>query len=179
MASLETPSLADHEKIRYKYVNLAWQLWRTQYEQRFFVWHPIPEEHLRIEVVMFWRGEIQTIHGWNNIVGQIVDAVVSPIRAAIQWFWENVIRPGIEILLAGVKFVADRILGVVNAVLAKFGEVQTWIQSGIKWVWEQAHGFFSAIAEVLKQIGVWIINAIKTYVVDPFLEGLGVIFEGI
>jgi len=128
---------------------------------------------------MFWQGQISHIHGWNNVVGQVVNAVVAPIKAAIQWFWENVIRPGIEILLAGVKWVINGILSVVNAIQAGVSALGSAVSEGLSWIWKQLQGFFSAIAEVLKQIGTWIINAIKTHVVDPILNLLKPVFDGL
>jgi len=66
------PTLADHREVRQKYVTLAWELYREQSQAGFFVRHPLPEEHLRIEVVRFWRGEISHLSGWTDPVGQAV-----------------------------------------------------------------------------------------------------------
>jgi len=199
--SPEVPTLQDHEETRRRYVALSWELLRSQIEQRFFVWHPIPEEHLRIEVVMFWRGEISRIHGWNNVVGQVVDAVVAPIKSFFVWCWENLIRPGIDVLLRtlrgalelainALKPVINGILGVINwikqsimGIVTQIAQGLTWlagkVTEGVGWIWNQVQGFFSALGEVLKQIGTWIINAIKTYVVDPILGLLRPVFDAL
>jgi len=200
-ASPEAPTLAEHADIRRKYVALAWQLWRSQYEQKFFVWHPIPEEHLRIEVVMFWRGEISQLSGWDNIVGQVANAVVAPIKNFMVWVWDNLIRPGVEFIVSGLRGVVDWWFGVVKGILDGINGFLSTLWQGIQgvgsaisgglswlageltkatgWIWEQLQGFFSALGEVLKQIGVWIVNAIKTYVVDPILGLLQPVFEGL
>jgi len=178
-ASLSQPTIQEHQETRRKYVALAWELWASQQRQGFFVWHPIPEEHLRIEVTLFWQGQISHLAGWNDIVGQLVNAVVAPIKAAIEWFWENVIRPGIEFIISGVKWVVDGILAVVNTISSAVAALPEIFKGALGWLWEQFQGFFSAIGEVLKQIGVWIINAIKTYVVDPLMELLKPVFDGL
>ena len=242
--SAEAPTVEDHQAIQKKYVSLAWDLWRSQHEVGFYVWHPIPEEHLRIEVRAFWRGQIEHIHGWSNIIGQIVDTVVAPIKSFFVWVWNNLIRPGVDFiirglrgalewLINGVRWVVDGISGMlgyiwntlVNIAQATFNVVSSiagqvaqglaglgnvissglgwllgqiaqriagvvsWISQGlsqvagtlsgaVSWIWKSMQGLFSAVAEVLKKIGVWIINAIKTYVVDPLLGLLKPVFEG-
>jgi len=178
-ASPSQATIQEHQETRRKYVQLAWELWASQQRQGFFVWHPIPEEHLRIEVTLFWQGQISHLAGWNDIVGQLVNAVVSPIKGAIEWFWENVIRPGIEFIISGVKWVVDGILAVVNTIGSAVAALPEIFKGALGWLWEQFQGFFSAIGEVLKQIGTWVLNAIKTYVVDPILGLLQPIFEGL
>jgi len=150
---------------------------------------------------MFWQGQISHLAGWNNIVGQVVNAIVSPIKAALSWLWENVIRPGVELivglvkgalewLINGVRWVVDGIAAVINQVWQGIQGLGSAIASGLQglagklaegvsWIWKQLEGFFSAIGEVLKQIGTWIINAIKTYVIDPILGLLRPVFEAL
>jgi len=172
---------------------------------------------------MFWRGEISHLAGWNNVVGQVVDAVVGPIKSFFIWVWDNLIRPGIQAIIdllkgaldlaiGAVKWVVDgisstvtgiaswlaevgnaiyqvvrsvvaQISSAVSGILSKIGEGVNWLAGELTkaagWIWQQMQGFFSAIGEVLKQIGVWIINAIKTYVVDPLMELLKPVFDGL
>jgi len=201
LPSLEAPTVQEHAEIRRKYVVLAWDLWRQQREVNFYVWHPLPEEHLRIEVALFWRGEIAHVHGFTDILGQIGKAIGDIFRGIFDWFWLNVIRPGIDALLSVVRWVLDGINSVVNGIAQTVGSVWNAVVQGVAgivtrigegvgwlageltkavgWIWDQFKGFFSAIADVLKQIGTWIINAIRTLVVDPILAGLGAIFDTI
>lgn len=221
--SPEAPTVQDHEKTRAKYIKLAWELWQSQYDVKFYVWHPIPERHLEIEVKLFWRGEIAHVHGWTDIVGQITKPITDAFNAILSWFWENVIRPGVEAItgalrgalewiINGVRWVVDGISGavagisswiqsvgnsimvVVNSILSQLAQgiagLGSAISSGLgwlageltkatSWIWEQLQGFFSALGEVLKQVGTWIVTGIKTFVVDPLIDLLQPVFDAI
>ena len=219
--SLEPPTAEDHEATRKKYVTLSWDLWRGQYETGFYVWHPIPEKHLEIELALFWRGEIAHIHGWSDIVGQITKPITDAVSGLLTWLWKELIQPGVKFLLgvlrgamdiafnvvkgilngitsavAGVTSwlasVGNTILNVVNSVLAQLAQgiagLGNAISSGLGWlageltkatgwIWDQMSGLFSAIGEVLKNIGMWIVTAIKTHVVDPLIGLLKPVFD--
>jgi len=199
LPSPEATTIQEHEQVRRKYTSLAWQLWQQQYEAKFFVWHPLPEEHLRIEVVMFWQGQISQVHGWTDILGQILKPIRDAVNSIFSWFWTYVIRPGVEALLYVVNLIVNGIKGVVDSIAQTLSSVWKAVSSGVssilsgvgsvlgyiwvqlqsatRWIWQQLEGFFSALGEVLKQIGVWIINAIKTYVVDPILGFLKAAFD--
>jgi hypothetical protein len=155
----DPPTLEEHLEARRKYVSLAWQLWSSQQKTGFYVWHPIPEEHLRIEVQLFWRGQISEIHGWSDILGQIVSPVVNAVNAALSWFWESIVKPGLDLALAGLGWIADQSYRLIRPALDA--------------LWKWLEGVFSQISEVLKQIGMWIVNGLKTYIVDPFLSLIG------
>jgi hypothetical protein len=159
------PTFQEHEEVRRKYVSLAWQLWQSQQKVQFYVWHPIPEEHLRIEVAMFWRGEIQQIHGWTDILGQIVSPITNAINGALSWLWSSVIKPGLDLALAGLGWIASQAYALIKPALDA--------------LWKWLEGVFSTIAETLKQIGMWIVNGLKTYVVDPLISLLRPVFEGL
>jgi hypothetical protein len=159
------PTIQEHEEVRRKYVSLAWQLWQSQQKVQFYVWHPIPEEHLKIEVQLFWRGQIQHIHGWTDIIGQITAPIVDAIKGVFTWFWDNVVAPGINLALAGLGWIADQAYSLIKPALDA--------------LWDWLKGVFSTIAETLKQIGMWIVNGIKTYVVDPFIALIKPVFDAI
>jgi hypothetical protein len=159
------PTVQEHEEVRRKYVSLAWQLWQSQQKVQFYVWHPIPEEHLRIEVELFWRGQIQHIHGWTDIIGQIVDAIVTPVKNALSWFWDNIIYPGFNALLSGLGWIADQAYSLIKPALDA--------------LWKWLEGVFSTLGEVVKQIGMWLVNGLKTYVVDPFIALVKPVFDAI
>ena len=223
MPSPETATLEEHKQIHSKYVSLTWQLWREQYKVQFFVWHPIPEEHLRIEVVKFWRGETSQVSGWTDILGQILSPIKDAISSGVHWIWDHIIYPVISTLVAGLDWLIRGVMdaqawtfNVLNSIASLISNNTNWIinqvtsgvywivelvssgftwvtsqlssgftwvishiQSGVGWIWNQMLGYFSTIADVLKQIGVWIINAIKTYVLDPLLAALTPIYEGL
>jgi len=199
--SPEQPTLRDHQAARAKYTSLSWQLWREQYQAHFFVRHPLPEEHLAIEVRLFWQGQISHLSGWTDPIGQIASWIQDRIRDLLGWLWSNLIEPGLKALsgalswiLSGIRSVVDSISGALAGVWASISAGVNALGSAISgglawlggeltkataWIWQQLQGFFSAIGEVLKQIGTWIINAIKTYVIDPILNLLKPIFEAL
>lgn len=243
--SLEAPTLEDHIRVRDRYARISWEIWASQQRVDFYIWDPRPEVHLATEVKLFWRGEIDHIHGWSDIVGQIVQPIKDAFNAILSWFWKNVIKPGIEIITGALEWVLKAAIGVVegivNSISSAVGSVWNWlksvgaaistvvqgiasalaagiaglsnaisgaistiisnissvvglvsaaIQAGLSWVgeqlteatswiWDQLSGLFSALGDVLKQIGQWIVNGIKTYVVDPILGFLKPVFEGL
>ena len=176
--SAEAPTLAEHQETRRRYVALSWQLYVEQRRVNFIVQHPIPEERLRIEVRAFWRGQLRQLTGWTDPLGQVKDWIVDRIKELLSWLWKNLIRPGVELLLAGVKWVLDGVKGVVDTVAKGVGALAGELTKAVGWVWDQMSGLFSALGEVLKKIGLWIINAIKTYVIDPLTALLTPVFEG-
>ena len=152
-------------------------------------------------MVMFWRGEIQRLSGWTDPVGQALNAILEPIKGVVTWVWDHLIRPGVELIISGVKFVLSGISGVVQgiastlqtvwaSILAGLNALGSTVSSGLgwlggeltkatSWIWKQMEGFFSSLGGVLKQIGTWIVTAIRTHVVDPILALLKPVFEGL
>ena len=151
-------TVQEHQEIRRKYTQLAWQLWRSQYQAGFIVKHPIPEEHLRIEIRAFLEGRISEIHGFADPLGQAKDAIIAAIKPAVQWVWDFVIKPAVEWGLEATGWLGSKI--------------QALVKPGLNWLWSQIQGFFSTVADVLKEIGSWIITGIKKYVIDPFVEAV-------
>jgi len=102
-------TVQEHQEIRRKYTQLAWQLWRSQYQAGFIVKHPIPEEHLRIEIRAFLEGRISEIHGFADPLGQAKDAIIAAIKPAVQWVWDFVIKPAVEWGLEATGWLGSKI----------------------------------------------------------------------
>jgi len=75
------------------------KLWYEQYKQNFFIKDIRSDVYLKNEIIAFLEGRIDEFHGWSDIIGQITDAVVKPIRDFISSFWSSVMKPGIQALL--------------------------------------------------------------------------------
>lgn len=182
MLSPEALTARDHETIRQKYVTLAWDLWREQSEAGFFVWHPLPEEHLRIEVVMFWSGQISRIHGWNTIIKQMTDAILTPMKNFMMWIWDNVFRPWIdaalgilrralEAIMNGVKFVVDGIMAGLNA-------LKSWLQGIMAEYMKLANSIWGAVTQGLAGLWSSVSGALST-IGGTISAGLGSLWTSI
>lgn len=177
-----------------------WQIFRTQFEGDFKVYHPIPEDHLRIEIAEYWEGRRDIIHGWSDIPGQVVDAILAPIRwmidnvmnaiwgaarwitdqvsSAFTWTWENLIRPGMDLLLTPIRWVIDGVKALANGI---WGTVQDiWnVMAGItSTIWNAVTSAVSIVWDWLITVKDLTVSALKTsfdWIADKVTSGLGLI----
>jgi len=108
-----------------KLITISHRIYSEQYHQSWFLKSTNPIEYLRFEIIAFWEGRVQTITGWNDIVGQIVKPILDGVRGIVQplfdWLW-GLISPAIEGIKAFVKPLFDWlwsvIQGAINSVVA-------------------------------------------------------------
>lgn len=106
---------------------------------------------------MFWRGEIAHVHGWTDIVGQITKPVTDAFNAILSWFWENVIRPGIEAitgaLRAALEFVINGVRWVVNGISSAVAGISSWLESVGNSIMVVVNSILSQLAQGIAGLG--------------------------
>ena len=131
--SAEAPTLEEHQEVRRKHVSLAWQLFYEQQKVNFVVQHPIPEERLRIEVRAFWRGQLEILTGWADPLGQVKDWIVDRVKDLLEWLWNHLIRPGVELIIGilrtGLEWLINGVRWIVDAISSVVGSVWDWLRS--------------------------------------------------
>lgn len=72
---------------------------------------------------MFWRGEIDRIHGWNDILGQLWNYIVGPLRGVLRWMWTRLIKPGVSGLTSAISAVLGGVSEVVGSIFRNTGSI--------------------------------------------------------
>ena len=95
--------LPQHEARR-KYVYLAHRIYAEQFHKNFFIRDPRPEYYLKYELIAFWEGRIQEFHGWEDPLGQVAEWIVDQVKGFINWFWTNIMEPGIDAIVGSFEW---------------------------------------------------------------------------
>ena len=156
---------------RQKVLALQWQLWRGQYEVGWVIPDLRPEQLLRNELTAYWEGRITTIHGWF-VLCDIKDWIVEKITSLLRWLWDHLIKPGAELLLSGLVWIAEKaaslVSGIVEVVATPIrwivegiSTVAGWIRDAVSRVWDFLCGVGSVVANALRSFFEWIWSGIQ------------------
>jgi len=141
------------QEARRKLAYLQVRLWHEQYSVNWLIQDLRPEVLLKNELVAYWEGRVSEVHGWTNIIGQIVDAIVTPIRNALTWFWNSIIQPGLEAALNGLTWIAERARDLILAGLQLAAQVGGWlynaISNAVNWIGEAVSRVWSYLVETV------------------------------
>jgi len=99
-------SLTEREA-RERYIKLANRIFAEQFHQDFFIKDPRPERYLKFEIIAFWEGRIQELHGWTDPLGQAARWIVDRVRDVLSWLWTSLIRPGVQAIFNGFRWLWD------------------------------------------------------------------------
>jgi len=103
MLTVKEAVFTQPEEAYRKLTYLQTKLWYEQYAVNFIIQDLRPEQILKNEIQAYWEGRIQEIHGWTNIVDQIVSAITEAIREPLEWLWNTFIRPALDTILTWLK----------------------------------------------------------------------------
>jgi len=95
------------EEAREKIIHLTHRIFAEQFHKSFFVRDPRPEYYLKYEIHAYLSGTIEEFHGWTDPIGQALNFVYSSLTWWFRDFWYYTIRPGIEWILRGFKWIWD------------------------------------------------------------------------
>jgi hypothetical protein len=95
------------EEARRKVAVIANRIFAEQFHRSFFVRDPRPEYYLKYEIHAYLSGTIREFHGWTDPVGQALDFVYSRLTSWFWSFWYNTIKPGIEWIMEGFRWIWD------------------------------------------------------------------------
>ena len=154
------------EEARQRLGILSWGLVRTQYAAGWYVFHPIPERHLEIEIVQVMKGERIEFAGWTNPIEQALgwfwDRIIRP---GLEWIWNDVIRPGVIAIVNAFRWIWDRLLLVANSIWNFLQGLVDKITSGLKkffdLIWDGIRGIASAVVSGVKGLFDWIWSGIQ------------------
>lgn len=165
---MQTLTLQDHVDSRRKLIGYCWQIYVSQYQANFIVQDLRPEVHLKAEIVAFWEGRTQRIHGWFNIIDQIRDTIVTPIKAFVEDVWNRTMRPTIDAIVSSVRWALESSIeatrmaiqgaistldSYVRAISANLDQVRSRLQEVDKIVWLELQRFNVATRVDLGELG--------------------------
>jgi len=170
-----TPQQAGERLRRY-----TWQIYVSQFEARFVMLHPDPAASMRIAARLYWTGVVKDLHASPLFHGGIADWIVDKIKSALEWFWNTIIKPGIDAALAGLGWIADRardlIVGAFKTALVVGGWLVEGIKSAVGFVWDKISDVFTWLTNVAKAIWDGIVSTLG--MVWDFLKGIGGVIAG-
>jgi len=119
-----------------------WDLYITQYRQRF--------EYYTFDVVEAWRTGIRA--WWEGRRSPLVD-VLGPIKSALQWFWDNVLKPPLQAMFSGLGWIADKAIAGISALLQPIRDFLSKIWETVSglgsWLWSQISSAISGLRNAL------------------------------
>jgi len=147
------------------------KLWHEQYQVNWFIRDVRSDIYLRNEIIAFWEGRISEIHGWTDIAGQIVGAIVQPIRDALTWFWDNIVVPGLKAALSAGQWFYEAIRGAVSHIWNRITEVYNYLSSVI-------HTAISAVQSTLTDVWNYLVEKVSG-TLEAITKGLAAIPQAI
>lgn len=136
---------------RERYITLANRIFAEQFHQDFFIKDPRPERYLKFELVAFWEGRIQELHGWTDPLGQAARWIVDNVRSAFSWLWTSLIQPGVRAIISSFRWLWDAavswarnaynaVMNVWNRVVSIHVFLTTTLFSMVQRVWNTLAG---------------------------------------
>lgn len=115
-------------------------------------------------------------------ISSVLNQVWSAVQGLGAWIWSQV--------SAGLGWLWSVISGAIDAVKGALSWVWSETKAGLEWVYKGLAAMMSGIAEFIisglkgifetfKQIGAWIVEGIKTLIVDPIVALLRKAYEAI
>ena len=90
-----------------KHLYITRRLWQEQHKVNFLIQDLRPEQILKKELIAYWEGRIKELHGWSDIIDEVKNAILDPIKNALTSLWNNVISPGVSSIVSGFKWIWD------------------------------------------------------------------------
>jgi len=174
----------DQAKAKLHYIQV--RLWQEQYSQNWMIEDLRPEVLLRNELRAYWEGRITEIHGWSDIVGQLVDAIVTPIQDALNWLWNTMIAPGLEAVknffasllstaYGCLGWIWDKIQAAYNYLAGTVTSFLTTLSSTLGSVWEYITKTITSVINSISQVA----GATWKYLTETIGDVLTKVYTGI
>lgn len=156
-----------HQKVAY----VQFKIWYEQYKENFFVKDPRPEYYLRNELQAYWAGHITEFHGWTDPIGQVADWVIDKVDETLRWIWDNIMKPGINTIVGGFKWIWDttkskveevwnKVVNIYNKAVDIFNYVTQTIYQKLldAWNWLKDIGstIYSKASEAIQIVQTWL-----------------------
>lgn len=144
------------EEARAKVIYLQHRIFTEQFHKSFFVRDPRPEYYLKYEIQAFLEGRITEFHGWTDPLGQALDFVYDRLTWWFTDFWNWTIKPGIEWILEGFRWIWDsavswakdaynKAVDVWNKLVEVYNYVRFSVYSALMDIWQTIVGLGSTI----------------------------------
>jgi hypothetical protein len=158
------------EEARKKLLTIANRVYGEQYHSGFFVRDPDPINYLKNELRAYWEGTIREFHGWTDPLGQALQYVYDQLTNWFWGFWRDTIKPGIEWILSGFRWLwdtaKDYAIAAYNKAVQIAGDIWSAAYSAGNWVYEKVSGGISWLEGKLSAARDWIgsrIDYVKDY----------------
>ena len=146
------------EKVRY----IISRVYAEQFHSR-FVKDIRSDVYLRNEIHAYLQGWIPEMHGWNDVLGQIWDAISQPLSDFMNWFWNNVIKPGVNTIVSGFKWLWDAAKSAAENAYNTAKDIFTKVASIYSYITEKIWNTLNTVWDSLKNIGSTIWNNLQSY----------------
>jgi len=160
------------EQVRQKVLAVHWEIVKSEYRLRGYPPAPLGAEYFSAELKRFWAGQIEELRDWWNF-----NWIADTIEGLLRWFWDTIIKPGIDLIIAGLGWVWETIKNLVIGALRAALRVGEWLWNGIRgavsFVWDAVQGVLSFLSDVIKAILDGIMNVVGG--IWEFLKGIGAV----
>jgi hypothetical protein len=96
------------------------------------------------DVKQAWEDGIR--QWWEGRHSPLVD-ILGPVKDALRWFWDNILRPPLEALLSGLRWALEKAIGAVrwavDGIASTLGSVWDYLRGLGSWIWAQVSGGLS------------------------------------
>jgi len=134
MLTLKHAVFTEPEEAYRKLAYLQTRLWHEQYAVNFIVQDLRPEVILKNEIQAFWEGRIGEIHGWANIIDQIVSAITEAVKEPLEWLWNTYVKPALETVLTWLKENIPELYNILISAYQIARNVWNTLTEGVSWL---------------------------------------------
>ena len=184
-------SFLDPKEANRRYVQLANRILAEQFHKQFFIRDPRPEYYLKYEIHAFLSGTIKEFHGWNDPIGQAKQWIVDQLTSWFRNFWNWTIRPGIQWIMDGFKWIwnsavswareaYNKAIEVYNIIQEVYGYLRWELSQKLEEVWVSLRNIGGTIytyaSRAIQTVRLWIQEGSNwiwnriTNVVLPFIK---------
>jgi len=142
------------EEARRRLQYLQVKLWFDQYSVNWFIRDIRSDVYLKNELTAFWEGRVTEIHSWADPFWNTAKKIGVQMPDLLTQFWENTLKPGIQSLLAGLGWIAERARDLV------MGSLKTAVQPG-NWLWQTLADVTAPIRNALADVWTYLVETVS------------------
>jgi hypothetical protein len=131
------------------------------------------------DVKQAWEDGIR--QWWEGRHSPLVD-ILGPIRDALSWFWDHILKPPLEALLSGVRWALEQAIKgvswIVEGIASTLGSLWGYLQSLGSWIWEKISSGISWLWNLAKE-GFEAVKGGLSWLWSELKSGLEWVYNGV
>lgn len=166
MLTIRQVKVDSPEEASKKLAYMQLKIWYEQYRQNFIIQDLRPEQILKNELQAYWEGRIEEIHGWANVVDQIVSTITEAIREPLEWLWKTFIKPALDTILTWLKENIPQLYGILISAYQTARDIYITASQILTYIQKDIVEFLSNIWNMAVSATLWLKDILWNMIIN-------------